>query len=50
VPYDLLNRLNRQRLQQRHTGLVGQVTVDDYHFSEQARDGFDFFCLARKKA
>lgn len=48
VPYDLLNRLNRRRLQAQAAGLVTDVTTADYHFAPVAAEGLDLFAIATK--
>ncbi|MGB0521513.1 MAG: class I SAM-dependent methyltransferase [Flammeovirgaceae bacterium] len=48
VPYDILNRMNRKKLQKVGSDLVSQVTVDDYNMNEQAEQGFDFFAVVTK--
>ncbi|MEN7548293.1 class I SAM-dependent methyltransferase [Rapidithrix thailandica] len=48
VPYDLLNRVNRKKLQKGNDELVLSVKVEDYHFADYAEDGFDFFCIVEK--
>jgi 2-polyprenyl-3-methyl-5-hydroxy-6-metoxy-1,4-benzoquinol methylase len=48
VPYDLLNRLNRNRLKSAHDDLVMQIGQDDYFLSDQPEESLDLFCLGRK--
>ena len=48
IPYDILNRMNRKKLQKQGDELVKKVTVDDYHMSNEAHLGFDFFCIVEK--
>jgi len=48
VPYDLLNRLNRRKLQQGNQSLVAEVTTADYFLTDDAARGFDFFCIMQK--
>jgi len=48
IPYDILNRMNRKKLQKQDNGLVSKVTVEDYQLSEMAAQGFDFFCIVEK--
>ena len=48
IPYDILNRMNRKKLQQQDNGLVSKVTVADYHMNQDADQGFDFFCIVEK--
>ena len=48
VPYDLLNRLNRKSLQKQHTGLVADITHEDYHLTPDVVTCLDFFYVATK--
>ncbi len=48
IPYDILNRVNRRMLMNNNTGLVHDISVDDY-FTRQADDGcFDLLAIATK--
>jgi len=48
VPYDILNRINRRRLQKQDTSLVSEITHEDYLLTEDGVDGLDLFCLLTK--
>lgn len=48
VPYDLANRLNRNRLQQANTQLVTDISHQDYFLSDRPADSLDFFYVATK--
>ena len=48
VPYDLLNRLNRKSLQEQNTGLVSEISYEDYFISPDADTCLDFFYVAEK--
>lgn len=48
IPYDLLNRLNRERLKKQDTSLVGNVKTQDYHFTNDMAESLDFFVVAQK--
>ena len=48
VPYDLLNRLNRKSLMKKSNTLVKEVSVSDYFLVDNAEEGFDLFCIAKK--
>lgn len=48
VPYDILNRLNRRRLLKENTGLVNDITMDDYHVDTAKDDCLDLFYIAEK--
>ena len=49
VPYDVLNRLNRQRLKQKNGQLVTEVSTADYSLTEKTASAFDFFCVMEKQ-
>lgn len=48
VPYDLLNRLNRNRLQKESDVLVTSITHEDYLVSDDADTSLDLFLILRK--
>ncbi len=48
VPYDLLNRLNRNRLQQGDDTLVASITHEDYILVDDTAECLDFFCVLKK--
>ena len=48
VPYDILNRINRRRLQKQDTSLVSEITHEDYLLTEDGVNGLDLFCLLTK--
>ena len=48
VPYDILNRFNRQNLQDDNEEIVNTVTHTDYSISESNNDCLDHFCIATK--
>ncbi len=48
IPYDILNRLNRNNLNKANTGLVSQIVETDYILSEQPDDALDLFLVLRK--
>lgn len=48
VPYDLANRLNRNRLQKSDHQLVTGITHEDYFLSDRPADSLDFFYVATK--
>ena len=48
IPYDILNRVNRNQLNQENAGLVSEIVVDDYLFSTESDSNLDLFCIARK--
>lgn len=48
VPYDLMNRLNRNRLQQGADSLVAGITHEDYVVTGEAALALDLFLVVRK--
>lgn len=48
IPYDLLNRVNRNRLQQKADNLVASITHEDYLITDQPEVALDLFLVARK--
>lgn len=48
IPYDILNRMNRKKLQEQDDSLVQSVTTADYWLSDETDQCFDFFVIAEK--
>lgn len=48
IPYDILNRINRNKLHTAHTGLVADINQEDFHLSDKAADCFDLFFILSK--
>lgn len=48
IPYDIANRMNRNRLLRKDAGLVQQVSTSDYFFRNADDHCLDFFCIAEK--
>ena len=48
IPYELMNRLNRNRLKQNHTRLVTDITYEDYLVTDHPGEALDLLCLMRK--
>ena len=48
VPYDILNRFNRHKLQDKNESLVNDVKYTDYSISEMTDKCLDYFCIATK--
>ncbi len=49
IPYDVLNRLNRNKLKETDDSLVKSITHEDYILLDDASDALDLFCILRKK-
>lgn len=48
VPYDLLNRLNRNKLNETGDELVKSIGHEDFSLREQDEQNLDLFCVLRK--
>lgn len=48
VPYDLLNRLNRNKLQKQSDDLVLSIRHEDYFLREKSEQNLDLFCILTK--
>ncbi len=48
IPYDLLNRLNRNNLKETNDELVKSITSSDYLYMETAENALDLFLIAKK--
>lgn len=47
VPYEVLNRLNRKKLQKGNNALVDSISIEDYHLGA-AETSYDLFVVAEK--
>jgi 2-polyprenyl-3-methyl-5-hydroxy-6-metoxy-1,4-benzoquinol methylase len=48
IPYDVLNRLNRKKLQKQDNQLVMEIDYTDYYLSNQPDTSLDLFYIAEK--
>lgn len=48
IPYDLLNRLNRNNLKKGNNQLVSNIAYNDYILSDNPDESLDLFCVVRK--
>jgi ubiquinone/menaquinone biosynthesis C-methylase UbiE len=48
IPYDILNRMNRNQLKSSNENLVTNIGQDDYFVSENAEKCFDLFYILKK--
>lgn len=48
IPYDILNRMNRNKLKETNDELVMSITTDDYHLAAADDSCYDFFCVCEK--
>lgn len=46
IPYEILNRFNRNKLQSGDNDLVSQITDEDYLLSDNAEESLDLFMIA----
>ena len=49
IPYDILNRINRQTLQDKNKNIVDSIVYTDYKVKESSDSCLDHFCIATKK-
>lgn len=49
LPYDILNRLNRKKLQGADDELVKSISQSDYYIREMHEQNLDLFCLTSKQ-
>ena len=48
LPYDLLNRMNRNKLQKQADDLVLSITRNDYYLADKSETNLDLFCILYK--
>ncbi len=48
IPYDILNRINRNKLNTANTGLVAEIQHSDYVMVDNADEALDHFLILRK--
>lgn len=48
IPYDILNRMNRNKLNTANTGLVSEIQHEDYLLVDNADDALDLFLILEK--
>ena len=48
IPYDLMNRINRNLLNKSNTGLVSDINYNDYIISEDPSNALDLMCIVHK--
>ena len=48
IPYDILNRMNRNALQKGNDSLVSDIGLDDYRLREQHEENLDLFLILKK--
>lgn len=50
IPYDILNRMNRNKLKDGNSELVSSIKDADYFFREASEDCLDFFAVLHKSS
>jgi hypothetical protein len=48
MPYEILNRMNRNKLKATNDGLVAEIHHSDYLLSEKPEESLDLFCVVEK--
>lgn len=48
VPYEIANRMNRKKLQNKHSDLVQSIRLKDYSLNECNENTLDFYCILEK--
>lgn len=48
IPYELLNKLNRKKLDQKNHALVAGITHKDYYLSDDVEGALDFLVIVKK--
>ncbi len=48
IPYDILNRINRNKLNTANTGLVSEISHEDYLLVDDANTALDLFLILEK--
>ena len=49
IPYELMNRLNRNRLKDKNSGLVDNIIHSDYIITQNLEESLDLMCIMHKK-
>jgi 2-polyprenyl-3-methyl-5-hydroxy-6-metoxy-1,4-benzoquinol methylase len=48
IPYDILNRFNRNNLNAENTQLLDEIKLDDYYLDNASSSSYDHFCVVKK--
>lgn len=49
IPYDILNRMNRNKLHKSNNNTVSTIELNDFYLDKATENCFDFFVVAQKK-
>ncbi|TRX53709.1 class I SAM-dependent methyltransferase [Fulvivirga sp. M361] len=50
IPYDLLNRLNRNKLKSSNDALVNEIVHEDFFLTDKVDEALDLFCIMKKSS
>ncbi|OUR99047.1 SAM-dependent methyltransferase [Flavobacteriales bacterium 33_180_T64] len=48
IPYEVVNRLNRNKLLKKNASLVNSIKLEDYSLKAYSQETLDFFCVLKK--
>jgi len=48
IPYEILNRINRNKLENNNDSLVSSISEKDYYLNKDQKDNLDLFCILNK--
>ena len=48
VPYEILNRMNRKKLESNNSSLVSSISTDDYILCKDSPENLDLFLILEK--
>ena len=48
IPYEILNRINRNKLENNNDSLVSSISEKDYYLNKDQKDNLDLFCILKK--
>ena len=48
IPYEILNRINRNKLENKNDSLVSSISEKDYYLNKDQKDNLDLFCILKK--
>jgi ubiquinone/menaquinone biosynthesis C-methylase UbiE len=48
VPYDILNRVNRNYLHKKNKGMMEEIKLTDFYVNDDLENCFDFICVVEK--
>ena len=48
IPYEILNRVNRKKLESNNSSLVSSISTDDYFLCKDSPENLDLFLILEK--